>query len=150
MITNRTFEDVIAAKKIREDKVKKFLPLTAKEVQTLEKGCLTPNSLNRIEEKEAELLSLIRDMGYFGGEFESKQWNEHGVFKADDLNRIFANCEKLRQSFFALKTSPMNLFAIYDYRQFNNLEKVLVDIESQIVYTKSNYKRCGLFVAKGD
>ena len=64
MIYNRTATDVSLAKRLRAEKVQKFIELTDDEVQTLERGTITINTLNRIEDKQAEIKAMLDDMGY--------------------------------------------------------------------------------------
>ena len=65
MIFNRTEADVTEAKRIILEKVQKFLTLSNTEIETLEKGCLTINTLNRIENEQRRLNEVLNDMGYW-------------------------------------------------------------------------------------
>ena len=65
MIFNRTENDVDKAIKIRAEKVQKFQELTDSDIESLEKGMLTINTLNRIEEKHLELKNLFNNLGYW-------------------------------------------------------------------------------------
>lgn len=149
MITDRTSADAAEAKKIRLNKVKKEMPLTEAEKATMERGAVTLNTLNRIESKQSELKAVINDMGYWGFEAVNKQWTKDDVFVYDDLKRICENTAILRRAFFSLKTTPPNPYAEYDYREFNRLEQILVDIEAQSESIKSLYRICGAYVSGG-
>ena len=59
MIFDRTQNDVDTAILLRDTKVKKFETLTESEIATLEKGTLTINTLNRIENKQEEFVKTI-------------------------------------------------------------------------------------------
>ena len=59
MIFDRTQNDVDTAILIRSEKVQNFETLTESEIATLEKGTLTINTLNRIENKQSELKNLV-------------------------------------------------------------------------------------------
>ena len=62
MIFDRTASDVDAAIKIRDEKVKSYQELTEEDVDILERGFITLNTINRIEEKQSELKSLLNNM----------------------------------------------------------------------------------------
>ena len=59
MITDRTVQDINSAKKIREEKIQKFIALTQDDIKTLEKGFITINTLNRISNKQKEISDIL-------------------------------------------------------------------------------------------
>ena len=65
MIFDRTAADVEEAIRIRKEKVQKMQDLTEEEINILERGTLTINTLNRIEEKQEELKNLFEQDFYF-------------------------------------------------------------------------------------
>lgn len=143
MIYDRTQIDVTEALKIRREKVQKGVELTQSEVEILERGTLTINTLNRIETKQEELKKLLNDMGYWNTPISNKVWNPSMVFNSGDLKRIFENSKVLRNAFFVLAETPSNPRASYEYNHWNSLEKILYDIETMVGTVKSNYKKCG-------
>lgn len=143
MIYDRTQIDVTEALKIRREKVQKGVELTQSEVEILERGTLTINTLNRIETKQDELKKLLNDMGYWNTPISNKVWNPSMVFNSRDLKRIFENSKVLRNAFFVLAETPSNPRASYEYNHWNSLEKILYDIETMVGTVKSNYKKCG-------
>jgi galactose-1-phosphate uridylyltransferase len=149
VIYDRTASDVASAKKMRLEKVQKFIDLTDEEVETLERGLLTINTLNRIENKQAEIKAMLDNMGYFNTPVINKTWTVNDIFTADDLQRIVDNNTALRAAFYAMNDSPKNAIAKYYYEEFNSLEKILFDISSNIEYTVSKYRRCGTFNCGG-
>ena len=149
MITDRTQLDVNKAKSIIEQKVKKFIELTSEEENTLERGTVTINAINRIENKQAEIMQALNDMGYWNVSITNKKWSLGDAFKQADLERIAANNIALRSAFYAFKDSPVNAIAKYHYSEFNRLEKILLDIFANIEYTISRYRRCGNFNCGG-
>ena len=62
MIFDRTQNDVDAAISLRNKKVKGFESLTSEEINTLERGTITINTLNRIENKQMELANLFSQL----------------------------------------------------------------------------------------
>ena len=145
MIFNRTKNDVEAAISLRMEKVQKFQELTENEIETLEKGTLTINTLNRIESKQEELKNLFNDMGYWNTEITNKNWSENDVFGVEEFRRILDNTDILRKSFFTYKDTPKTPPISYHYENINSLEKILYDLDVMINDVKSKYKRCGTF-----
>ena len=145
MIFDRTQNDVDTAILLRNEKVKKFKELTESEITTLEKGTMTYNTLNRIENKQDELKNLFNDMGYWNTPIINKVWGENDIFNVDDFQRIIDNTNILRNAFFVYKETPNTPPVSYHYNDINALEKILVDLDVMINDVKSKYKRCGTF-----
>ena len=106
MIFDRTQNDVDTAILLRREKVQAFQELTEHEIATLEKGTLTINTLNRIENKQEELKNLFNDMGYWNTPITNKVWGENDIFNVDEFQRIIDNTNVLRQAFFVYKDTP--------------------------------------------
>ena len=145
MITNRTQYDVDTAILIRNTKVKKFETLTESEIATLEKGTLTINTLNRIEDKQEELKNLFNEIGYWNTPTTNKTWGENDIFNVDEFQRILDNTNILRQAFFVYKATPNTPPISYYWDDINALEKILYDLDVMINDVKSNYRECGTF-----
>ena len=138
MIIDRTHNDVLKSIELAQ----RGGVFSEEEIKTLERGMVTINTLNRIEEKQKEIADSISEMGY-PVSIENKTWNQQDVFFFEDLRRIVFNVEKLRTSFFALNETPANPRAEYHYREFNLIEKVLLDIQNNVIFAEENYKICG-------
>ena len=149
MIYDRTLQDVENAKQIRLDKIQNFLALTDDDIAVLERGFVTINTLNRIEDKQNELKSLLSDAGYYPATFENKTWTNTDYFTSGDLKRICENTRKLRDAFFVYNTTPENPMPKYYFEEFNKLEKILVDLFNMLDDMVSRYKRCGTFNCGG-
>lgn len=144
MITNRTQEDVDKALKIRDEKVKAFQTLSEDDINTLERGTLTINTLNRIEEKQAELKNLVNGLGYWNTPIENKtDWTYTDIFTESDFQRIIDNENILRNAFFTYKDTPATPDISFHYEDINSLEKILLDLDIMINDVKSNYRECG-------
>lgn len=150
MIFDRTQNDVDTAIVLRNTKVKKFETLTESDIATLEKGTLTINTLNRIENKQEELKNLFNDMGYWNTPTTNKTWSENDIFYIDDFQRIVDNTNVLRQAFFVYKDTPNTPTISYYWEDINALEKILHDIDVMINDVKSHYRECGNFNCGGD
>ena len=150
MIFDRNQNDVDTAVILRDTKVKNFETLTESEIATLEKGTLTINTLNRIENKQDELKNLFNEMGYWNTPITNKTWGENDIFNADEFQRILDNTNVLRQAFFVYKATPNTPPISYHWQDINALEKILNDLDVMINDVKSLYRECGTFESGSD
>ena len=148
MIFDRTQNDVDTAIILRDTKVKNFQELTESEIAILEKGTITYNTLNRIENKQEILKGLFNEMGYWNTLITNKQWTENDIFDNNgerDFQRILDNTNVLRQAFFVYKNTPNTPPISYHWQDINALEKILHDLDVMINDVKSHYRECGTF-----
>ena len=145
MIFDRKKSDVNTAKNLILSKVQKGTALTADETATLEKGTLTINTLNRIENKHAELATLLSNVGYYSEPITTKTWNYSGLFTSNEFDRIINNTEILRKSALIYESTPNTPSPDYYYENINAIEKILHDIESMVEEIKSLFLECGTF-----
>ena len=146
MIFDRTQNDVDTAILLRDTKVKKFETLTESEIATLEKGTLTINTLNRIENKQEELKNLFNDMGYWNTPISTRQWAYADIFEGTQFDRILNNLEILIKAFFIYKDTPNVPDNNYrKYQTINDVEKIIYDLDVMINDVKSHYRECGTF-----
>jgi hypothetical protein len=146
MIFDRTKNDVDAAIQLREEKVKTFKNLTEEDIAVLERGMMTINTLNRIEQKQIELKSAINDMGYWDAEISNKYWQAQMIFNSLDFKRIVENTKLLKAAFFEYKNTPKVISVSYHYENINSIEKILFDIDQMINEIKLQYRECGDFI----
>ena len=85
MIINRTITDVNEASRIREEVIKRFLTPTDAERQTLERGTLTINTLNRIENEQEAIKTLLNSIGYYNNLIINKSWTTSDYFSSADF-----------------------------------------------------------------
>ena len=145
MIFDRTQSDVEASKALINEKVKTFAEITFAEEEILERGTMTIKTLNRIEEKQAELQVIFKAMGYYNLNIENETWYYPNFFTADDFQRILENTNALRDAFFEYIGTPATPLISYYYEDVNALEKILHDLDQMAASIKANYKRCGTF-----
>ena len=146
MIFDRTQNDVDTAIRLRREKVQMFQELTDKEILTLEKGTLTINTLNRIEEKQEELKNLFEEDFYFVDEIKNKSWGYSDFFLQEDFDRILVNLENLINAYFVYTNTPKIPDNNYrKYQTINDVEKILSDLDIMISDVKSHYRECGTF-----
>lgn len=145
MIFDRKKSDVNTAKNLILSKVQKGTALTDDETAILEKGTLTINTLNRIENKHSELAMLLNSVGYYSEPIVTKTWNYSGLFTSDEFDRIINNTDILRKSALIYESTPNTPFPDYYYENINAIEKILYDIESMVEEIKSLFLECGTF-----
>lgn len=150
MIYDRTLEDIEKSKNLRSNKVQKNIPLSDSEKQILERGTITENTLNRIENKQSEIQIQINDMGYYNTHFYNKEWSESDVFKSDDFERIIDNTQKVREAFFINDDTPIISEQKLRYDVINFIEKILHDVSENIPKVKENYLICNTFYSGGN
>lgn len=150
MIFDRKRSHVYDSVRIRDQKIKKFLPLTDEDIYILERGTVTVETINRIEEKQSELKGILNSMGYWNTPTENKLWNESMIFFAEDHERLVKNAVHLLNAFYIFDDTPKTLIAEYDYSAWNDLEKILYDLGRMADVTQSNYRECGVAECGGD
>lgn len=150
MVFDRTIKDVHDAIMIRKNKVEGGQQLTAQDIETLERGFVTINTLNRIETAQARIKTELNNMGYYNTPITSKTWTANDVFTTQELERIVANNRVLRNAFFVYRTSPTFAAARFRYSDFNAIEKLLDDLDNMIVEFKLYYRECNTFYCGED
>lgn len=145
MIFDRTLDDVNKAIDIRNSKVKTFQTLSDSEKIYLERGTITINTLNRIEQKQEDLHGIFNDMGYFNMPIVHKTWTLNDMFDENELRRIFDNDRALKSAFFYYAETPDVPVPSYYYESINALEKILFDLDVMINDIKSRYRFCNTF-----
>jgi transcriptional regulator with XRE-family HTH domain len=145
MIFNRTQDDVDASIDIIKN-TRNAEDLTFEQRQQLERGTLTINTLNRIENKQTELKNLFNSIGYYNVEVDNREWTYTDYFFPSDFARILINLESLKKAFFVYSTTPIVPDDNYRrYQTINAVEKNLYDLDAMINDIKSRYRQCGTF-----
>lgn len=145
MIYNRTQSDVDQAEYIIKN-LKNANELTAEQIEILERGTLTINTINRIEDKQAELKSRLNEIGYWNTDIVNKTWTYYDFFHQADFDRLQSNTTTLRNAFFTFKNTPEISNNNYiKYQTINDIEKILFDIEQMIEIVKNAFRECGTF-----
>lgn len=151
MIYNRTQADIDTAIAIRA-RLQSGDTLTEADINVLERGTLTINTLNRIEQKQTELKELFNSIGYWDtDDIVNRQWHYDDFFKRADFDRILANLEILQNAYYIYANTPNVPNA--NYRRFetiNAVEKILADLEKMIEDMSDNYRYCGDAECGGD
>lgn len=150
MIFNRTEQDVKKAIEIRNTKIKTFSTLSDAEKAIIERGALLVSTLNRIEQKQAELKNLLNGIGYYNIVVSTKTWQTGAEFTIADIRRIINNEKSLVSAFFVYNDTPKIPESFLHYNDTNAVEKILEDLDVMINDVKSNYRECGNYNCGGD
>ena len=134
-----------SADNIRENKVKTFQPLNIGEEITLKKGMLTIDTLNRIENNQQELKSILNSCGYGNINIMSNSWSNSDILYKEDWQQILINDEILRTSFFAYSTTPQTSNEKLNYTNLNAVEQILKDLHDMASSMINNYRLCNTF-----
>lgn len=144
MVTDRTQADVELAKTLIE-KVQSGQTLTSSEKTAIERGTCTITMLNRIESKQKELANFLNGYRYMVNITNKTDWAYTDIFTYQDHERLLSNLNKLKQAFFIYQSTPTTPDCLYNYENANDVEKILVDIESMIEDMKSRFRECNTF-----
>lgn len=143
MIYDRTAFDVEEAKRIRLEVIQKGVSPNETEIQYLERGMMTVNCLNRIEEKIVELKNIFNSIGYWNNDIKEKHWDVTEIFNKEDFESIISKVDTIKKSFLVYSTTPSIPISMYHYKNINDIEKILHDLDVMINDIKSNYLECG-------
>ena len=145
-ITDRIQADVDNAKAIRANKIQTGGTPTSAEYETLDRGSITHETLNRIENNQAYLKSLLNEAGYWGIPTTNKtDWDTDDILRAEDWQRILDNEDILKAAYFTYMDTPQTLNTLLTYGNLNSVEKILDDLNSMILSMQYYYRQCGTF-----
>ena len=137
MIYNRTYIDIINARKIFTNKIQKFIELTADEQAIIDKAYFNTVAINRITDKINEIWFEI--VAYGGTKTESedvREWGEQEIFDIVNFANIRQNIGDVIAQISTLGFLDTTIYQKaynkltddYIYTNINNLEKLLFDI----------------------
>ncbi len=143
MIFDRTQADVTAALRIRENKIKRFAPPTENEAHSLERGFIDYTTLNRIENKQAELRELLISSGSSFFDIKTKTWTADDIFNETEFQRMVNNLDVLKSAISVLPDTPETPQPIFYFININDIEKILFDMDVLLQNMISAYWFCG-------
>ena len=149
MIYDRTQEDVNNAAQIIRGKLQQGQELTNEDIDILERGTITLDTINRIEQTQNELWQNFISSSYFGEKPKNKIWSENEIFKLSDFERLISNGELLRNAFFFYSYTPQKALPKYTFEQLNAMERLLHDLQENYKYMVSHWKKCGIYRCGG-
>ena len=142
MIFDRTQEDIDTAIILRREKVQTFQELSDEETAILERGTLTVNTLNRIENKQTEIAELLSQLSR-NVEIENKNWEETQIFNRAEFQRILDNLNVLVKNFSVYSNTPNVPQISYHFEDINAIEKILFDLEELYNEALKSFIYCG-------
>ena len=149
-IIDRTQEDVNSAKSIRAEKLQNgvdFDDLTSAEKDAVIRGFIYDDTINRIENNQQELKTLLNNAGYWGIPITNKtDWDwETDIFRAEDWRRILQNENILKAAFYVYQDTPQTPNETLYYTNLNAVEKILADLKAMIASMTGYYRECNTF-----
>ena len=129
---------------------KKYLNGTITDAEKAEwmsglKGAINYTDLNRIESNcgiVAEHIAIV---------VQTKTWKRNDIPRVSDFLRIRNNVEKIRASYAALSTTPTTpIQPINTFQKWNDIEKILYDIDTVYHRTMDAFVYCGEDVYSGE
>lgn len=102
---------------------------------TVSKGAYNYTDLNRVEDKVKELNEMLISYRYMNEELVTKlDWTLTDKFNETDSQRYLGNVQKIRNALVVTSATPDVPATMHKltYEQANNIEKILVDIETLI------------------
>jgi hypothetical protein len=142
VIFDRTQNDVDTAIVLRNTKVKSFADLTNEEVVMLERGTITINTLNRIENKQQDIVELFSNLS-INVNIKNKNWEEAQIFNRAEFQRILDNLNVLVKSFCVYSNTPNIPKISYHFEDINAIEKILFDLEELYNKALKSFVYCG-------
>ena len=143
MIFDRTQNDVDTAIRLRNEKIKAFEDLTSEEINTLERGTITINTLNRIENKQREIKDLFFKLS-INVDIVNKTWDYTQIFDEAEFQRILDNLNVLIKSFCVYSNTPNVPKISYHFEDINAIEKILFDLEELYNKALKSFVYCGI------
>lgn len=132
LITNRTAEDVARWKALHD---KGWEAMTAEERAEWSngmKGAYKHTDMNRVESAVSELMARFQEKGSDISLTVKTNWTRTGWPTKADMDRYFGNVEALRLATGVNLNAPVTPTTDrrFDYQKANDLEKILLAIES--------------------
>lgn len=141
MIYDRTYSDIINAKKIFTEKIQKFIEPNEEEQEILDRAYFNLTAINRITSKINEIWEILElwDVEKVSSE-DVREWGEQEIFVGSNFSNIRENIWSIivamMQLNFAntilLQNAYIGLNDRYELVNLNNLEKLLFDIYDRL------------------
>lgn len=107
-------------------------------------GHYTYDDLNRVGGDMRYLADLLVSYGYTVTVTAKSDWTAGGVPRSADMVTYIADLEALKSAFYGTTALPEGMERI-DYRDANNIEKLLEEIETYINRMVAGFRKCGTF-----
>ncbi len=145
-VYDRTQSDVDRVKELNQ----KYLARTISDEEKAEwaaglKGALNVSDLNRIESNTTQIASFLAVTVH------TKTWNYNDIPRASDYLRIRNNVQAVRDAWAALSNTPQTpAQPLNTYQKWNNIERILHDVNYVYERTMNSYYYCDTEIYAGE
>ena len=143
MVTNRTEADVLSFKSLRKQVQK---GLASADLLKNHIGGYNTSDLNRVENKARYLSDLLNERGYTNS-IITKTWTTSDIFSSVEVTRYLNNLTTLK-NVYPFGTMPSVPAQWLDYNGANDIEKILVNIETILDNMISGIQRLSFKLSK--
>lgn len=151
LITDRTAEDYARALELSAIRWQDMTPEQQAEWQTSLKGAYNASDLNRVTEAVEYLVGRLRSFGY-AVEYTAvtvsgsrTEWTEDDIPTASQLAQYLANVKAVRDAIENQAPEPPADMVGLTYEEANDIEQILVDIETTIDQVVRSMARSNAF-----
>lgn len=135
LVTDRTIADVEKAKALRNKGYKSMSESELREWLSGLKGSYNASDLNRVADAVDYVSNRLTDNGYNPPQERLKtDWDDMDVFKTSDMGYYLSVIQKLRNAITVFPTTPLvpSFNNAFTYKEANDVEKILLDVNSII------------------
>lgn len=140
MIYDRNIGDILRARRIVDQKIKAFQPLTAEEKESVRRAFFDCECLNRITGAISEIWAKIVARGGEATPSENvKKWKQGEIFTAANFEGLLTHigtmidaCEEIGVTTMTLLGDYAKLNTQFRFTNLNAWEKLLVDIDAAV------------------
>jgi hypothetical protein len=113
-------------------------------INKTEKGFYNHTDLNRVGHNVDYLSGMLNGYGYSVTVTPKKDWTIEDIPRASDMAQYLADLNALKDKFYGMTPLPESMSKI-DYEDANNIEKLLLEIETYINRMIEGFRFCGTF-----
>jgi hypothetical protein len=107
-------------------------------------GFYTHTDLNRVGGNIQHLADLLNGYGYLVSVSPKTDWAIDDVPRAADMALYLADLNALKSAFYGTTELPGAMDNL-NYEDANNIEKLLLEIERNITWMATGFRKCGTF-----
>lgn len=150
LITDRKQSDIDRAKQLIA-KAKNIESLSSSELEEYLgglKGCYNISDLNRVESAVQYISDLLNSYNYTN-EVETKEWRDGELFTITEMERYLRNLDILKASYYSYDYTPIVPSSYKSVNEANDIEKILIDLESIIKKMMAIFRYANTFNSGG-
>ena len=108
------------------------------------KGAYNVSDLNRVGHNVAYLAELLGGYGYSVTVSPKVNWQINDIPSVEDMDAYLSDVETLKAAFYGTTPLPESMNKL-SYIDANNIEKLLLEIETYINRMVTGFRKCGTF-----